>query len=124
MQPKHFIWSINDRHDIKILKKFDIKKLNTWYNLQTAIKIFLIDYFLGPTLSNALVNAGITSFQKIEDTNPRELELVLHSLHVLMISCYNVNFLVFYVLLFIFLHFNFYFETIVLYQETILHEQL
>ncbi|CAG2226282.1 HFM1 [Mytilus edulis] len=31
---------------------------------------------IGPTLSNALVNAGITSFQKIEDTNPRELELV------------------------------------------------
>ncbi|CAC5418729.1 HFM1 [Mytilus coruscus] len=33
---------------------------------------------IGPTLSNALVNAGITSFQKIEDTNPRELELIVN----------------------------------------------
>lgn len=32
--------------------------------------------FKGPALSNALVNAGITTFQKISDTNPRELELV------------------------------------------------
>ncbi|KAJ8310616.1 LOW QUALITY PROTEIN: hypothetical protein KUTeg_012481 [Tegillarca granosa] len=31
---------------------------------------------IGPALSNALVNAGITSFQKIEETNPRELELI------------------------------------------------
>ena len=27
-------------------------------------------------MSNALVNAGLISFQKIEDTNPREIELV------------------------------------------------
>lgn len=30
----------------------------------------------GPSLSSALVNAGITTFKKIEETNPRELELV------------------------------------------------
>ncbi len=31
---------------------------------------------LGAMLSNALVNAGLITFQKIEDTNPREIELV------------------------------------------------
>ena len=30
----------------------------------------------GPMLSNALVNAGMISFEKIASTNPRELELV------------------------------------------------
>ncbi|XP_071666542.1 probable ATP-dependent DNA helicase HFM1 isoform X2 [Patagioenas fasciata] len=30
------------------------------------------------SLSNAMVNAGLTTFQKIEDTNPRELELILN----------------------------------------------
>lgn len=49
------------------------------YNLSClvgCIDLHLISLILGPTLSNALVNAGITSFQKIEETNPRELELV------------------------------------------------
>lgn len=31
---------------------------------------------LGQTLSTAMVDAGLTSFRKIEQTNPRELELV------------------------------------------------
>ena len=31
---------------------------------------------IGPALAMALVNAGIVSFHKIEETNPRELELV------------------------------------------------
>ena len=31
---------------------------------------------IGPTLASALVNAGVVTFQKIEETNPRELELV------------------------------------------------
>lgn len=30
----------------------------------------------GQTLSTAMVNAGLTTFSKIEQTNPRELELV------------------------------------------------
>lgn len=30
----------------------------------------------GQTLSAAMVNAGLTTFSKIEQTNPRELELV------------------------------------------------
>ena len=30
-------------------------------------------------MSNALVNAGIDSFQKIDERNPRELELVGYS---------------------------------------------
>lgn len=30
----------------------------------------------GLTLSTMLVNAGLTTFQKIEETNPREIELV------------------------------------------------
>ncbi|KAM6262634.1 putative ATP-dependent DNA helicase HFM1 [Porphyrio hochstetteri] len=33
---------------------------------------------IGVSLSNAMVNAGLTSFKKIEDTNPRELELILN----------------------------------------------
>lgn len=31
---------------------------------------------LGQTLSTAMVNAGLTTFSKIEETNARELELV------------------------------------------------
>ncbi|XP_073448129.1 probable ATP-dependent DNA helicase HFM1 [Aquarana catesbeiana] len=33
---------------------------------------------IGVTLANAMVNAGLTSFKKIEDTNPRELELIVN----------------------------------------------
>nr|XP_032628931.1 probable ATP-dependent DNA helicase HFM1 [Chelonoidis abingdonii] len=33
---------------------------------------------IGVTLSNAMVNAGLTSFKKIEDANARELELILN----------------------------------------------
>ncbi|XP_044288180.1 probable ATP-dependent DNA helicase HFM1 [Varanus komodoensis] len=33
---------------------------------------------IGMTLSNAMVNAGLTSFKKIEDINARELELILN----------------------------------------------
>ncbi|XP_071790611.1 uncharacterized protein [Asterias amurensis] len=33
---------------------------------------------IGPALGTALVNAGITNFQKVESTNPRELELILN----------------------------------------------
>ncbi|XP_010005050.1 PREDICTED: probable ATP-dependent DNA helicase HFM1 [Chaetura pelagica] len=33
---------------------------------------------IGVSLSNAMVNAGLTSFKKIEETNPRELELILN----------------------------------------------
>jgi hypothetical protein len=32
---------------------------------------------LGLSLSTMLVNAGLTTFQKIEETNPREIELVI-----------------------------------------------
>lgn len=37
----------------------------------------------GATLSNLLVNAGLTTFKKIEETHPREIELVclLHAEH-------------------------------------------
>ncbi|KAK2182930.1 hypothetical protein NP493_332g03054 [Ridgeia piscesae] len=33
---------------------------------------------IGTMLSNALVNAGMVSFQKLEDTNPREIELIVN----------------------------------------------
>ncbi|XP_075792617.1 putative ATP-dependent DNA helicase HFM1 isoform X5 [Pelodiscus sinensis] len=33
---------------------------------------------IGVTLSNAMVNAGLTSFKKIEDANARELELIVN----------------------------------------------
>lgn len=35
-------------------------------------------FFTGVSLSNAMVNAGLTSFKKIEDINARELELVTY----------------------------------------------
>jgi hypothetical protein len=33
-------------------------------------------FVTGPQISNALVNAGIVTFQKLEETNPREIEMV------------------------------------------------
>lgn len=33
-------------------------------------------FFLGFTLATAMVNAGLTTFSKIEQTSPRELEIV------------------------------------------------
>eukprot|EP00057_Strongylocentrotus_purpuratus_P010440 XP_011664914.1 PREDICTED: probable ATP-dependent DNA helicase HFM1 [Strongylocentrotus purpuratus] len=33
---------------------------------------------IGPTMSNALVHAGLDSFQKLENKNPRELELIVN----------------------------------------------
>lgn len=39
----------------------------------------------GQTLSTAMVNAGLTTFSKIEQTNPRELELVSNSKGKLLI---------------------------------------
>ncbi|KAM9324770.1 putative ATP-dependent DNA helicase HFM1 [Gastrophryne carolinensis] len=33
---------------------------------------------IGVSLANAMVNAGLTSFEKIENTNPRELELIVN----------------------------------------------
>ncbi len=38
--------------------------------------LYLGFYFLGLTLAAAMVNAGLTTFSKIEQTSPRELELV------------------------------------------------
>lgn len=33
-------------------------------------------FVLGPMLSTMMVNAGLTTFKKIEETNPREIEMV------------------------------------------------
>ena len=33
--------------------------------------------YLGPSLSTMMVNAGLITFKKIEETNPREIEMVL-----------------------------------------------
>lgn len=38
--------------------------------------VIMLHRISGQTLSTAMVNAGLTSFSKIEQTNPRELELV------------------------------------------------
>ena len=35
-------------------------------------------FVAGNTLSNALVNAGVVTFQKVEDTNARDLELIVN----------------------------------------------
>ena len=47
---------------------------------------------IGPTMANALVNAGLVSFKRIEEKNPREIELVIktycicHILNILIIQ--------------------------------------
>lgn len=38
--------------------------------------LIMIHYVSGQSLSTAMVNAGLTSFSKIEQTNAREVELV------------------------------------------------
>lgn len=48
----------------------------------------------GQTLSTAMVNAGLTTFNKIEQTNPRELELVSYikwKLLICIIFFQNLN---------------------------------
>ena len=44
--------------------------------LQEKTKSFTIHFVLGPMLSTMMVNAGLTTFKKIEETNPREIEMV------------------------------------------------
>ena len=45
-------------------------------------RLFLLAYtffsskFLGPALSNALVNQGLVNFEKLEKANPRDIEMV------------------------------------------------
>ncbi|XP_038054687.1 probable ATP-dependent DNA helicase HFM1 [Patiria miniata] len=46
-----------------------------WENSKNVVR--QIDK-IGPALGTALVNAGIVNFQKLESTNPRELELILN----------------------------------------------
>lgn len=54
-----------------------VKKIS-YEEMQFDKLIFSIFPFsTGMTLSNAMMNAGLTSFKKIEDINARELELVL-----------------------------------------------
>ena len=43
---------------------------------------------IGPTLASALVNAGVITFQKIEETNPRELELVCTLFFLFFLFCF------------------------------------
>ena len=33
---------------------------------------------LGVTLATALVNSGVVSFQRVEETNPRDIELIVN----------------------------------------------
>nr|XP_060627567.1 probable ATP-dependent DNA helicase HFM1 [Anolis sagrei ordinatus] len=50
-------------------------KCRLWENsLYVSIQLEKI----GVMLSSAMMNAGLTSFKKIEDTNPRELEMILN----------------------------------------------
>ncbi|XP_062834078.1 probable ATP-dependent DNA helicase HFM1 isoform X2 [Anolis carolinensis] len=50
-------------------------KCRLWENsLYVSIQLEKI----GVMLSSAMMNAGLTSFKKIEDTNPREIELILN----------------------------------------------
>lgn len=38
--------------------------------------IVIVILLLGPSLSAMMVNAGLTTLKKIEETNPREIEMV------------------------------------------------
>ena len=44
-----------------------------------VISVFVTVFcsYLGPSLSTMMVNAGLITFKKIEETNPREIEMVL-----------------------------------------------
>nr|DBA18086.1 TPA: hypothetical protein GDO54_016376 [Pyxicephalus adspersus] len=84
------------RHGIRVTKylceflALQKNKLNAFLNALILAKCFRCKLWensshvskqlekIGVTLANAMVNAGLTSFQKIEDTNPRELELIVN----------------------------------------------
>ena len=38
----------------------------------------IIHHCAGVTLATALVNAGVVSFQRVEETNPRDIELIVN----------------------------------------------
>lgn len=38
----------------------------------------MVDVCPGITLANALVNSAVTTFQKLEETNPRDIELIVN----------------------------------------------
>ncbi|OWK64380.1 putative ATP-dependent DNA helicase HFM1 [Lonchura striata] len=66
--------------DVK-LRTNEKKILNTLNKDKDKITIsikLVYMFFTGVSLSNAMVNAGLTSFKKIEDINARELELVTY----------------------------------------------
>lgn len=55
--------------------------LNSWIRLvcehtSVGCGAHMLMYLTGVTISTTLVNAGLTTFDKIHGTNPRELEMV------------------------------------------------
>ena len=60
----HTLWKV------KLLQSY---KFRLWENSKFVSK--QLDK-IGLTLSTTLVNAGLTSFERLRNTNPRELELV------------------------------------------------
>ncbi|CAI9620983.1 unnamed protein product [Staurois parvus] len=84
------------RHGIRVTKylleflALQEKKFTAFLNALTLAKCFRCKLWensthvskqlekIGVTLANAMVNEGLTSFKKIEDTNPRELELIVN----------------------------------------------
>ena len=58
------------------------------YPMGTAFLYYDL-YAVGTMLSNALVNAGLITFQKLADTNPREIELVRSKIiNAHLVSCH------------------------------------
>ncbi|XP_022352002.1 probable ATP-dependent DNA helicase HFM1 [Enhydra lutris kenyoni] len=72
---------INEKKTLNTLNK-DPNRVTIRFPMEGRIKTreMKVNWFifLGITLSNAMVNAGLTSFKKIEETDARELELILN----------------------------------------------
>jgi len=78
------LWE-NSKHVAKQLDKIGKHLLAVYTN-------YMHGCFIGPTLSNALANAGMISFEKIASTNPRELELVKIYLLLLAVDvCFRLS---------------------------------
>ncbi|XP_041348113.1 probable ATP-dependent DNA helicase HFM1 [Gigantopelta aegis] len=71
-----FLWQKKDYTSLlTAIQLFKCMKTKLWEDSKYVTK--QLDG-IGPTMSLALVNAGLTSFHTLEDTNPREIELIVN----------------------------------------------
>ncbi|XP_067665183.1 probable ATP-dependent DNA helicase HFM1 [Haliotis asinina] len=71
-----FLWQRKDyRALLTAIELFKSTKTKLWVDTKYVAKQL---EGIGPTMSLSLVNAGLTTFQKLEQTNPREIELIVN----------------------------------------------